>query len=145
MFSKLRLDVLDRTARVDRDEAEFLRETPVFVYQPALVTLEGIEKIGSERKMHSGLPIIHSLSHYHARNKSLDVDIEIEDQIRHQRHPEQVAGPIRIGAHYAVAREGGVLVSVRDHVKARLDPRRNLLLATTGEVRSVGERERRYG
>jgi len=46
MVSKLGLHIFNRTARVDRNEAEFVCEAPIFIDQPALVTLERIEQIG---------------------------------------------------------------------------------------------------
>ncbi len=145
MFPQLDLHIFNRTACVDRDEGEFIGEAPVFIDQPALIPLERIEQIGPQRQMHSRFPIVHSLAHDDARNQSLDVDIEVEDEVRHQRHPKQLARPIRIGAHHAVARERRVHVTVGDHDEAGLQRGQDLMLETIGEVRGVEKRERRDG
>jgi len=82
--------------------------------------------------MTRGIKVSTSISRYRTRSGN-------------QRHPEQLAGPVRIGAHHAVARERGVNVSIRDHDESRLQRRQNLVLETIGEIRGVEQRERRDG
>ncbi len=67
-----------------------------------------------ERQVHAGLPVVHALPLEHARDQPLDVDLEVEDQVGHDGEAEELARPVRVGAHDGVAGERGVHVAVGD-------------------------------
>src|SRR5579863_7828186 len=90
VFANLALQLFDRQARVDGNEAELARQAPVLVDEAALVALERIEQVGAEREMHPGFPVVHALAHDDAWDERLDVDVEVDDEVGHERHAEDL-------------------------------------------------------
>ena len=49
----------------------------------------------AERQVHARLPVVHALRLEHARDEVLDVDLEVEDEVGHDREAEELARPVR--------------------------------------------------
>ena len=78
----------------------------------------------------------------HAADQRLDVDLQVEDQVRRDGEAVQAAQPLAIDAAHAGARQRREDVAVRQHDEAGLQRRDDFLLEPIGEVGGVEQHER---
>ncbi len=124
-------------AGVERGEVEFRGHRVQIFDHPALVLAKRFEEVLAQRQMHPGFPIAHALAFEHARDQRVDANLEVGDQIRNQGESEQRARPIRVGAHHAIAREGGIGVAVGDYHQSGLKRRDDLVFEPVGKIGGI--------
>jgi len=88
MFAQVSLDHVGWPARVERDELELLGQRVQLVDQAALVFAIGFEKVLAQRQLHARFPVVHSFAFQHPRDQRVDANLEVQDQIGHQRESE---------------------------------------------------------
>ena len=85
-----------------------LRQAVVLADQLRLVARERIEDVVAERQVHARLPVVHALPLEHARDQVLDVDLEVEHQVGHERHAEELRASTSASAPMTALRANAV-------------------------------------
>ena len=70
--------------------------------------------------------------------------LQVQDEVGDDGEAEELARPLRVGAHHRVPRERRVHVAVGDHDEAGAQRRDDLVLEPVGEVGGVEQAERRH-
>ena len=93
-------------------------------------------------QVHPRFPEVHPARLEHAADQRLDVDVQIEHQVRRDGEAVQAAQPRAVDAAHAGARERRENVAIRQHDEARLERRNDFLLEPVGEIGRVEQHER---
>ena len=87
--------------------------------------------------MHSRFPVTHPFAFQHSRYQSVDANLQVENEVGNHRKTKQRAGPVWIGAHHSIARQGGVHIAIRDYHQPGLECGDDLVLEAVGQIRGV--------